>query len=118
MGSRCSVVLCCVVCPCAVADLLPHLVEKFSFRVLCHIVSDLEVAVRTDTFGVDDTLGDALAVEMSDLVNQRDVLQEDRTVHSNKREADNDAVSGGGDGRGDRGRDGSQCAADPTVSEF
>jgi len=41
---------------------------------------DLKVAVGTGTLGVDDTLGDALAVKVGELVNQVEVLQEDRAV--------------------------------------
>ena len=38
---------------------------------------DLEEAVRSRTFGVNDSLGDSLSVEFCELVNQMHVLEED-----------------------------------------
>ena len=51
-------------------SLLAHLVEELGSRVLGHVVSDLEVAVSASTLGMDDALGDALTVEVGDLVDQ------------------------------------------------
>lgn len=44
---------------------------------MADIVSDFEDTVCTSTLGMDGSLGDALASEVSELVNQREVLDEE-----------------------------------------
>jgi hypothetical protein len=44
------------------------------------IVSNLELAIGTGTLGVDNTLWNTLTVEMSELVNQVEVLEEERAI--------------------------------------
>jgi hypothetical protein len=43
-------------------------------------VGDLEDSVGSSTLGVDDALGDALAVKVSEQVNQVEILKEERAV--------------------------------------
>ena len=43
-------------------------------------MSDLEFTVGSGAFGVDHTLGDALAVEMGQKINQMEVLQKEGAI--------------------------------------
>jgi len=43
-------------------------------------MSDLEVAVSASALGVDDSLGDTLSSELSELVNEVEVLDEEGAV--------------------------------------
>ena len=54
--------------------------QKGRLGPLAHVVGDLKVAVRARALGVHDALGDALAVEMRELVDQVKVLQQQRAV--------------------------------------
>lgn len=56
--------------------------ENLCTRVFGDIVSDFEVSEGTSALGVDDALWDSLAVKVSDLVDEVDVLQQDRSVDS------------------------------------
>lgn len=53
-------------------------IEELSLADLGDIVSGFEITVRTSTLGVDDTLGDSLAIEVSQLVNQVEILEQNR----------------------------------------
>ena len=59
---------------------LANLGQKLGLAERRHVVRDLKVAVRARALGVHDALGDALAVEMSELVDQVKVLQQQRAV--------------------------------------
>jgi len=58
-------------------------VHELGLGVLAKIVCDLDITVGGRALGVDDTLGDALTVEMSELVNQGEVLEDDGATWPN-----------------------------------
>jgi hypothetical protein len=61
---------------------LADAVEEVGARELRDVLGDLEEAVRARALGVDDALGDALAVELRHLLDDVVVLQQDRPVRA------------------------------------
>ena len=59
---------------------LSHLGEELGPRVLGDVVGHLEVAVGAGPLGVHDPLGDPLAVEVGELLEQVHVLDEHRPL--------------------------------------
>lgn len=58
--------------------------EELGAAVFGDVVSDLEESVSAGTFGVNDSLWDSFASEMSDLINEVDVLQKHRSPRTNR----------------------------------
>lgn len=49
--------------------------KEFCASILCHALVHLKVAMCTSPYGVNDAFGDAFAVEVSELLNQMNILQ-------------------------------------------
>lgn len=62
---------------------LANLAEEVGAGQVRNVVSDLKVTEGTGTLGVDDTLGDSLAVKVGEQVNEVVVLEKKRTVGAN-----------------------------------
>jgi len=58
---------------------LTNILEEFSLGELRNIVSKFKVTMSTSTLGVDNSLGNTLSVEVSELVNKMEVLEKKRT---------------------------------------
>ena len=58
------------------------MVEEVGLGVGRDVVGDCEDTVGTCSFGVDDSLGDAFAVELSQFVNEVEVLKQDRSTRA------------------------------------
>lgn len=56
--------------------LLLGVLKEFRVSILCHALGNLEVTMSPRTFGVNDALGDAFAVKVSEFFNQMYVLQQ------------------------------------------
>mmetsp|Transcript_137763 Transcript_137763/g.194883 ORF Transcript_137763/g.194883 Transcript_137763/m.194883 type:complete len:292 (-) Transcript_137763:39-914(-) len=59
---------------------LSNLIQEFGLGVLGDVMSDLEVTVSTSTLSVHNSLRDSLSVEVSKLVDEVEVLEEDGTI--------------------------------------
>lgn len=59
--------------------LLAHAVQHINGADVADVVCNLELAIGTGTFSVDDTLGDTLTVEVSQQVDEVEVLQQEWT---------------------------------------
>jgi len=57
-------------------------VQKFGLAELGDVVGDFEVTVSTGALSVDDSFGDSFSVETGELVDQREILEEDWAVFS------------------------------------
>ena len=66
--------------PCQHGRALAFLAQKIGFAPRRHVLGDLEEAVSASTLGVNHTFGDPFTVELSHLLDQVMVLQQDRTV--------------------------------------
>lgn len=66
---------------------LADLVEDHGFRVRRDVVRDLEVAECARALGVHNTLRNAFAIEMRDLVDVVGVLEEDGTARASRQRA-------------------------------
>jgi hypothetical protein len=55
---------------------LANAVQELGLGVLADVVGDLEVTMGTSTLGMDDTLGNALAVKVRKLVNESEILEQ------------------------------------------
>jgi hypothetical protein len=62
---------------------LTNLVEEVGLGKFRHITGDFKVAVGSSSLSMDDSLGNSLSVEMSELVNEVEVLEDNRSVGSN-----------------------------------
>lgn len=51
--------------------------DKLKDSLLCDVMSDFKEAVRSRTFGVDDSLGNSLPVELRELVDEMEILKKD-----------------------------------------
>ena len=56
--------------------------DKMKDSLLCDVMRDFKEAVRSCTFGVHDSLGNALPVELGELVDEVEILKEDGTFGS------------------------------------
>lgn len=63
--------------------LLANTLEHVNGGDVTDVVGDLEFTVGTGTLGVDDTLGDSLAVKVGQQIDQVEVLKEQRTITTN-----------------------------------
>jgi hypothetical protein len=61
---------------------LSDLGKYFCLGILRDIGGDLEISVRTSSLCVHNALGNALSVEMSQLVDEMSILHQDRTIDS------------------------------------
>ncbi len=59
-------------------NLLARTLQEIGLGVLAQRLGQLEIAVRAGTAGMDDALGNALMVEMGDLLAQDEVLEQGR----------------------------------------
>src|SRR5690606_20959203 len=82
-------------------SLLADLLEELGLRVSGDVVGDGEGAVRRGALGVHDTLGDAFAVEVLQLLEQLDVLHEDGPARAG---GEGLLFAGGGGGSGGEDR--------------
>lgn len=62
--------------------LLAHLVEHVHVCQVGDIICDFEFTVGSGTLGVDDTLGNALTIEVGKEVDQVEVLEQERTIRA------------------------------------
>ena len=82
--------------------LLAHAGEHVNRADVADIVGNLEFTIGTGALGVDNTLGDALAVKVSEQVDQVEILEQERALGAHalpfRRGLDGAAVGGGVDG--------------------
>lgn len=62
---------------------LTYFVEEVGLGKFRYIVRNFKVAVSSSSLSMDDSLGDSLSVEMSELVNEVEILEDNRSVGSN-----------------------------------
>lgn len=64
------------------ANLLPGTLEEGLRGNVTQVMGDFKISVGTSTFGVDDTLWDTLAIEVSEEIDVMEILEEERPVEA------------------------------------
>lgn len=54
-----------------------HFEKKMELNILCDVMSNIEVAVSSSSLGVDNSFRDSLTVELSQLVDEVNVLEKE-----------------------------------------